>query len=199
MTFSEAAERGQRTDEDLDFVGAQIQSERRQETDRTEKKKKAFAFSTFFFCGFSFFFFFPFFFPDGPTQLRVGESGPAGRSRCSGRVSGGRASFGGRCHRAAQAGEGEGERVGAGESPVRTARDSKEVAGDRPSRFLLLCPWALPGEGGARGLRTGWMDREAGGARAGETGRRREGAGAQPHMSWGCCIASWCAEGYHDV
>lgn len=32
-----------------------------------------------------------------------------------------------------------------------------------------------------------------------ETGRRRAEAGGQPHMSWGCCIASWCAEGYHDV
>ncbi|MXQ82426.1 hypothetical protein E5288_WYG011035 [Bos mutus] len=37
MWKSEAEELGQRTDENLDFVSAQIQSERRQETDRTEK------------------------------------------------------------------------------------------------------------------------------------------------------------------
>lgn len=37
MTFSRGRRTRQRMDENLDFVSAQIQSERRQETDRTEK------------------------------------------------------------------------------------------------------------------------------------------------------------------
>lgn len=82
--------------------------------------------------------------------------------------------LGGRCllsPRGVGRGGGEGVGVGARKSPVQTARGSKEVAGVLPSLFLLLWPWAFLQ---AQGLRTGWMDREAGGARA---GGRREGGG----------------------
>lgn len=71
-------------------------------------------------------------------------------------------------------GRGEGERAGAGKSPVQTSRDSKELAGVLPSLFLLLSPRVLLR---VQGLRTGWMDREAGGARAGGDGKEAGGFG----------------------
>lgn len=78
------------------------------------------------------------------------------------------------CHLAAQA------RVRArvwapGKLPVETTRGSEEeAAGLPPSLFLLLSLWASLQ---VQGTRMGWMDREAGGARARGNGKEAGGCG----------------------
>lgn len=138
---------------------AHRQSERRQETDRTEKS----------FCFFYIAFFF--FFPDSPTQLRVSDRiqrallaalAGSGGCACTPRP---RSVVTSRSRPGFRRG-----RVAPGKSRVEASRGSKEATGVLllPSLFLLLSLWAFLW---VQGIRTGWMDREAGGARAGGNGK----------------------------
>lgn len=61
-----------------------------------------------------------------------------------------------------------------------------------PSPFLLSPSLGAGHTNGVDGL-------EAGGTQTRDNGKEVGGSGGRPHMSWGCCIASWCAEGYQDV
>lgn len=134
--------------------------------DRTER---AFALSTFFLC----------FFPDSPIQLRVD-----GRVRRACPAPGCLAPLCLRseaalcCHRGAEAG-GLAKAWALGKSPGQTARDSEEATGVLPSLFFLLSLWALLLW--TQGTRTGWMYREAGGARAGGDGKEAGGCGRASH------------------
>lgn len=176
--------------EDSDGRGPRLRQrtdtcKRRQETNRTEK---IFVFSTLFFVLFCFLI---------VSQLRVGVSCPAGSSCCSG-------CLGWLCLRSeatlrSPRGPGRGSGEGVGVREVASADRRGRPRRQRVSR--LHCCFFFPSgpfQGPRACGRGGWNGRRVGPG-PGETGRKREDMGGQPHMSWGCCIASWCAEGYHDV
>lgn len=148
---------------------------------RLTGQKRAFAVSTFCFCFV--------FFPDSPTKLKVGGSGGAGLSCCLACLRWQCLPFEATlcCYCSTQA------RVQARARAPGSCWTGPRGALRRWSSSCFHCSFFFPlgpsfpdgvdGPGGGRDLGRG----------------DKKEAGGQPHISWGCCIASWCAEGYHDV